>query len=88
MITCTYWPKLNANLNLVAFVAFVSNWDIDSLHSIYANGTMLNNCLCVGYLGLLAFETVNTVVKYHFQNVDIQCVKYLIHTFVCMLLGG
>ena len=42
---------------------------------------MLNSYLCVSFLGLFAFETICTVVKYHFQNVGIQYVKYLIHTF-------
>ena len=53
-IGCMYWPKSNANLNLVAFLwKFVSNRDIDSLHSLHASGTMLNSCLFISYLGLL-----------------------------------
>ena len=45
---------------------YVSNRDIGSLHLLHAIGTMLNSCLCVSYLGLFLFETVSTVVKYHF----------------------
>ena len=49
-----YWPKSNANLNLVAFMwQFVSNREIGSLHLLHASGTMLNNCLCISNLGLL-----------------------------------
>ena len=66
--------KIKSNLNLVTFVVFVSNRDIGSLDSLYASGTMLNSCL-------FAFEAISTVVKYHFQNVGIQYVKYQIHTF-------
>ena len=45
-----YWPKSNANLNLVPFLwQYVSNMDIGSLHSLHASGTMLNSCLCASY---------------------------------------
>ena len=64
-----HWSKLNANLNLIAFLwQYVSNRDNDI-------------GLCVSYLGLFVFETVSTVVKDLFQNVDLQYVRYLIHTF-------
>ena len=33
------------------FGQFVSNRDIGSLHLVHASGTMLNNCLCISYLG-------------------------------------
>ena len=54
VINCTYWPKSNANLNLVAFLwQSVSNRDIDSMHLLHASGNMLNSCLYISYLGLL-----------------------------------
>ena len=59
-----YWPKSNPNLNLVAFLSqHVSNRDIGSLHSLHASGTVVNSCMCAGYLGLFAFETIITIVK-------------------------
>ena len=54
VISCMYWPKSNANLDLVAFLGqFVSNRDIGSLHLVHASGIILNSCLCISYLGLL-----------------------------------
>ena len=51
-ISCTKWPKSNANLDLVAFLGnFVSNRDIGRLHLVHVSGTMLNNYLCISYLG-------------------------------------
>ena len=49
-IGCTKWPKSNANLGSI-LGQFVSNRDIGSLHLVHASGTMLNNCLCISYLG-------------------------------------
>ena len=34
--------------------------------------------------GSICFETISTVVIYHFQNGSIQYVKYLIHAFLCV----
>ena len=59
--------KIKCKFEFVSILwQYVSNRDIGSLHSVHASGTMLNSCLCVSYLGLFAFETVSTVVKYHF----------------------
>ena len=65
----------------VAFLGqFVSNRDIGSLHLVHASGTMLNNCLCISYLGGLLHLGPH-VLWSHFHNVGIQHIKYLIHTF-------
>ena len=73
------WPKSNANLGSI-LGQFVSNRDIGSLHLVHASGTMLNSCLCISYLGGLVHSGPH-VLWSHFQNVDTQYAKWLIHTF-------
>ena len=78
-IGCTKWPKSNANFGSI-LGQFVSNRDIGSLHLVHASGTMLNSCLCISYLGGLVHLGPH-VLWSHFQNVDTQYAKWLIHTF-------